>query len=81
MTLGKTLTVVLVGAASALVSTANAEALRIGALPAADSIVLYVAQDKGFFKEAGLDVEIIPFKSALEIGAAMRAKKLDTLAT
>ncbi|MFR3635575.1 MAG: ABC transporter substrate-binding protein, partial [Sutterella sp.] len=56
MTLGKTLTVVLVGAASALVSTANAEALRIGALPAADSIVLYVAQDKGFFKEAGLDV-------------------------
>ena len=50
MTLGKTLTVVLVGAASALVSTANAEALRIGALPAADSIVLYVAQDKGFFK-------------------------------
>ncbi|MDU5053883.1 MAG: ABC transporter substrate-binding protein [Sutterella wadsworthensis] len=77
MTLGKTLTVVLVGAASALVSTANAEALRIGALPAADSIVLYVAQDKGFFKEAGLDVEIIPFKSALEIGAAMRAKKLD----
>ncbi len=51
--------------------------LRLGVLPAADSIVLYTAQDKGLFREAGLDVEIIPFKSALEIGAAMRANQLD----
>lgn len=61
----------------ALTGTAAAEALRIGTLPAADSIVLYVAQENGLFKKAGLDVEVIPFKSALELGAAMRAGRLD----
>lgn len=55
---------------------AGAETLHIGALPAADSIVLYTAQEEGLFKSQGLDVEVIPFKSALEIGAAMRAGKL-----
>ena len=64
--------------AAALISgAANAEALRIGVLPAADSIVLYAAADEGLFKKAGLDVEIVPFKSALELGAAMRAGRLD----
>ena len=42
--------------AAALISgVANAEALRIGVLPAADSIVLYAAADEGLFKQAGLD--------------------------
>ena len=61
------------GATSALA----AEPLRIGVLPAADAIVLYAAADEGLFKKAGLDVEIVPFKSALELGAAMRAGRLD----
>lgn len=56
--------------------TAAAETLRIGTLPAADSIVLQAAADEGLFKAEGLDVEIVPFKSALEIGAAMRAGRL-----
>lgn len=56
---------------------AAAEKLRIGTLPAADSIVLHVAKDEGLFEKAGLDVEIVPFKSALELGAAMRAGRLD----
>ncbi len=62
----------------ALASAAvNAQSLRLGLLPAADSIVLYVAQEENLFKEQGLDVELIPFKSALEVGAAMRAGKID----
>lgn len=56
---------------------AFSQTLRIGTLPAADSIVLHVAADEGIFKTNGLDVKIVPFKSALEIGAAMRANRLD----
>lgn len=57
--------------------TTAAETLRIGVLPAADSVVLHVAADESLFKAEGLDVEVIPFKSALELGAAMRAGRLD----
>lgn len=59
-----------------LLSVSQAENLKIGSLPAADAIVLYVAADEGLFKAEGLDVEIVPFKSALELGAAMRAGRL-----
>lgn len=53
-------------------------ALRIGVLPAADAAVLHVAAAEGLFAENGLpDVELIPFRSALEIGSAMRAGALD----
>ena len=77
MSLTKTFAGALLGALSLMALDAQAQALRIGALPAADSIVLYTAQEQGLFKKAGLDVQIVPFKSALEIGAAMRAGKLD----
>lgn len=53
------------------------QTLKIATLPAADSIVLDVAVTEGFFKQEGLDVETIPFKSALEVGAAMRAGQVD----
>ncbi|EJX07693.1 secreted protein, partial [gut metagenome] len=36
-------------------SAAMAETMKIGALPAADAIVLYVASDEGLFQKAGLD--------------------------
>ncbi len=55
---------------------ARAEALKIGSLPAADSVILHVAADEGLFAARGLDVEIVPFQSALELGAAMRAGEL-----
>lgn len=68
----------LVGAAAVLLSMgASAETLRIGTLPAADSIVLHVAKENGLYEKAGLEVELVPFKSALELGAAMRAGRLD----
>lgn len=49
---------------------------RIAALPAADAILLYAAEKDGLFAQQGLDVEIIPFKSALEMTAAIRAGKI-----
>lgn len=57
-------------------SARAAELLKIGALPAADSVILHVAADEGLFAERGLNVEIVPFQSALELGAAMRAGEL-----
>ena len=56
---------------------AAAENLTLGVLPAADSIVLDVAVEEGLFAKEGLTVKTVPFKSALEIGAAMRAGRLD----
>ena len=53
--------------AAAFAATASAETLEIGALPAADSAVLYVAEAEGLFQKEGLDVKVVPFKSALEI--------------
>jgi len=51
--------------------------IRIGTLPAADSLLLHVAKDEGIFDQYGLDVQIVPFQSALELGVAMRANALD----
>ncbi len=56
---------------------AQAKKLTIGVLPAADSIVLDTAIAEGLFKAHKLEVATLPFKSALEIGAAMRAGKID----
>lgn len=54
-----------------------ADKLKLGVLPAADSIILHAAKENGSFAAHGLDVEIVPFQSALELGAAMRAGSLD----
>ena len=40
--------------------------LKIGTLPAADSVILHVAADEGLFLAQGLEVEIVPFQSALD---------------
>ena len=53
------------------------DSLRIGALPAADSLLLYVAEVKGVFDKYEIDVEIVPFQSAVELGAAMHTHTLD----
>lgn len=71
----KSAVVAAVGLAASL--SVFGETLKIATLPAADSIVLDVAVTEGLFKKEGLDVQTIPFKSALEIGAAMRAGQVD----
>ena len=53
-----------------------AEHLKIGVLPAGDSLIIHAAAEDGFFAARGLDVEPVPFQSALELGAAMRAGAL-----
>lgn len=58
-------------------STAPAKKVRIGTLSIADGLPLFVAQEKGLFKEAGLDVEIIPFKTSSDESQALAAGEID----
>ena len=61
----------------AAVQPAHSALLKLGVLPAADTIVLHVAADEGLFAKQGLEVELVPFQSALELrhagGGAERA--------
>ena len=50
--------------------------VKIGILPAIDSLPLLVAETEGLFKDEGLDVELVMFSSALEKEAAVSASAL-----
>jgi NitT/TauT family transport system substrate-binding protein len=51
--------------------------IRIGVLPVIDTLPLVVAQSENIFKEAGVDVELVNFNSALERDAALASGNLD----
>lgn len=50
--------------------------IKLGILPAIDSLPLIVAETEGLFIEEGLDVEIVMFSSALEKEAALLSSAL-----
>lgn len=52
-------------------------AIRIGLLPAADTLLLIVAKEEGLFAARDLDIELVPFMSSLEQGTALLAGRLD----
>jgi NitT/TauT family transport system substrate-binding protein len=58
-------------------SSAAAENLKIGLLQIEDSVPFYVAEQEGFFEEEDLDVELVPFLSALERDSALTAGAID----
>ena len=51
--------------------------LRVGYIPEPAHGLYFVARDKGYFKEEGVDVELFQFGSAAEGKAALKAEKLD----
>lgn len=51
--------------------------LRIGVLLIEDSVPLYVADQQGYFNTAGVEVELVPFLSALERDSAIAAGAID----
>jgi len=56
-------------------SAPAADKITFGVLPVMQALPLFVAQEKGFFAEEGVDVELIPFRSGLEKDAAMAARQ------
>ena len=43
---------------------ASAKTIKVGASPVVSSSGIFIAQEKGYFKERGLDVEVIPFRKS-----------------
>jgi NitT/TauT family transport system substrate-binding protein len=61
----------------AVVSAQSGPKLRIGYWPIAAGLPFYAAVEKGFFKEAGLNVEAIRFAGAQQIMEAMLSGRCD----
>lgn len=53
------------------------KSLKVAVLPVLDSLPLYVAQENGYFKDAGLEVELIPVGSAPERDQLMQSGQID----
>lgn len=51
--------------------------LTIGLMPDIDSVPMIIAQEKGYFDEEGLKVNLQPFKSAMDRDSAMQSGNLD----
>jgi NitT/TauT family transport system substrate-binding protein len=51
--------------------------VKIGVLPIEDNLPFFVAEQNGLFQDAGLEVELIPFPSAVERDAALQAGQID----
>ncbi len=66
-------------AASASTKPANKELkkFRVGYLPSTGHVLYFVAKEKGYFEEEGLDVEFSLFANSAEGLNAMKAGKLD----
>jgi NitT/TauT family transport system substrate-binding protein len=56
---------------------ANLPKLRVGYVPEPAHGLYFLAKEKGYFKEEGVDVELFQFGSAAEGMAAVKAEKLD----
>jgi NitT/TauT family transport system substrate-binding protein len=54
--------------------------LRIGYLPVAAELPLFVAVEQGYFKKAGIDFDLVRFASSNEMGNAATADQIDILA-
>ena len=67
------------GCGDEVASVDQNQTLTIGILPDVDSVPFLIAQDRGFFKDAGVQVEIKQFKSAPERDAAFQTGNLDAV--
>ncbi len=63
--------------AAIAIAAATAVPLRVGVLPDADSLPLLVAGEEGLFAAEGVEVRLLPFKTAVERDAALQAGALD----
>jgi NitT/TauT family transport system substrate-binding protein len=71
------LRVLLIFTMMALPSLLFGAQFRIGLMPAKESLPFYAEERLGVFKKNGIDLVVIPFRSALERDAAFEAGKID----
>ncbi|WP_227767673.1 MetQ/NlpA family ABC transporter substrate-binding protein [Zhaonella formicivorans] len=77
------LAVLAVGCGQDKVTQKKAEnsVLKIGLLPVEDGLPLVLAEQKGYFAEQGLQVELVPFQSAVERDSALQSGELHGVVT
>src|SRR5512139_2542214 len=63
--------------AAATLPPTGAGTLRIGVLPITDVVPFYIAQEQGYFKKNGLNVELVPASSAAERDQMMITQQID----
>lgn len=63
-------------ATKASAAAENAGKIAIGFWPVASGLPLFVAEKKGYFKEAGLEVEVVKFASPNQVAEALIAGRL-----
>jgi NitT/TauT family transport system substrate-binding protein len=56
--------------------SAQGAPIRFGVLPVVQALPLFVAADRGFFKDEALDVELVTFNSALEKDVAFTSNQI-----
>lgn len=66
-----------VSGGGAMAATTEKQLLRLGLLPIPDVLPVYVAEAKGYFKEAGIAVEALTVGSAMERDQLMQAGSID----
>lgn len=58
-------------------ASANPGQITFGTLPVIQALPIFVAQETGLFKAEGLEVEIVPFRTALDKDVAMTAGRIE----
>ena len=67
----------LVIAASSIARAEDLQKAKVGVLRLSSSAPVFIAQDKGYFKEAGLDVKLKFFDAAQPIAVATASGDID----
>ena len=78
---GMILVVVLTGCSSKSNDVEQKQTLKLGVLPTEDSLPLVVADQKGYFDEKNIDVELVTFQSAVESQSAIQSGQIDGMIT
>jgi NitT/TauT family transport system substrate-binding protein len=65
----------------ACVADAQTQPVKVGVLKLTSSAPIFVGVEKGFFKEAGIEPELVYFQAAAPIATALAAGQLDVGAT
>jgi NitT/TauT family transport system substrate-binding protein len=64
-------------AAKTPLAPSGSGSIRIGVLPITDVVPFYIAEQQGYFKDQGLNVELVPMASAAERDQFMATRQID----
>ena len=67
--------------APAAAAKSGSSAVRVALLPVTDVLAMYVAEQNGYYKDAGLDVTLIPVASAAERDQLLQGGQVDGVLT